>query len=75
MSGSGLRRLEMDGNGLQMRGSGWEHGLVQHCLYYVQYSPHSQETEDLVLEFLGYVRRKLGILLAFNWFIFSRWKR
>ena len=35
-----------------------------------------QRTEDFVLEFPDYVRRKLlGILLAFNWFIFSQQKR
>ena len=41
-------------------------------LYYIQYSPHSQGTKNLVFEFPGQVRRKvLGILLAFDWFTFS----
>ena len=44
------------------------------CLHN-QFTPHSQGTENLVSEFLGKVRRKLGILLAFNWSIFCQQKR
>ena len=29
ISGSGLKRVEIDGSGLQMSGSRWDHGLVE----------------------------------------------
>ena len=45
------------------------------CLHYVQYSPRSQGTENLVSQFHGYVRRKLlRILLAFVFYLMGKIK-